>query len=569
MADKGYGLTRETVMELAFKIVDKTGRKNPFQGGKAGRAWFEGFRRRHPQLSLRTPQPLSYCRAVSANQSAVNDFFGKLGSLFGQLNLISKPMLIYNCDETGISIVHKPGKVVAEMGRRNVYALTSAERGKTHTVLACVSASGHVLPPMIIYPRKRCVPDAMKEGAVPDTLFMSSETGWINSELYLQWFQFFLDHIPPVRPVLLLEDGHASHTSIEVLELARANGVHILCFPAHSTHVLQPLDVGVFKSFKTHFSKACTRYMSEHPGRVVTADKLASLVAEAWPSSFTNVNIMSGFKKTGIYPLNPGEVSDRQLAPSTAFRATEPTTTDVSPGSPPESPLFSPEQVALYKRRYAEKYDILDDPGYVAWLKIYHPNEKISPSPSSSVSSGKKSSQDALSEVLVLPQPKPMSTKQLKKKAAVCLTDYDELERCKAEQDEKKKAAEAKELRRALRERKREEREKQEKERQEKRGRNKKGEGDKQGTRKPVRGRGKCQNKGVTDLAEELLAIQIASDSSEDSDATCPKCGLRFSEDSGTTWIACNSCHQWYNLSCTKIKNRKKIPSCFYCENCV
>lgn len=34
MADKGYGLTRETVMELAFKIVDKTGRKNPSQGGK-------------------------------------------------------------------------------------------------------------------------------------------------------------------------------------------------------------------------------------------------------------------------------------------------------------------------------------------------------------------------------------------------------------------------------------------------------------------------------------------------------------------------------------------------------
>ena len=56
------------------------------------------------------------------------------------------------CD---ISIVHKPGKVVTEMGRRNVYALTSAERGKTHSVLACVSASGYVLPPMLIYRRKR------------------------------------------------------------------------------------------------------------------------------------------------------------------------------------------------------------------------------------------------------------------------------------------------------------------------------------------------------------------------------------------------------------------------------
>ena len=42
--------------ELAFKIVDKSGRKNPFRGGggggEAGRAWFEGFRRRHPQISL-------------------------------------------------------------------------------------------------------------------------------------------------------------------------------------------------------------------------------------------------------------------------------------------------------------------------------------------------------------------------------------------------------------------------------------------------------------------------------------------------------------------------------------
>ena len=48
-------------------------------------------------------------------------------------------MLIFNLDESGISVVHKPGMVVAELGRRNVYAMTSAERGKTHTVLSCVS----------------------------------------------------------------------------------------------------------------------------------------------------------------------------------------------------------------------------------------------------------------------------------------------------------------------------------------------------------------------------------------------------------------------------------------------
>ena len=57
-------------------------------------------------------------------------------------------MQVYNCDETGVSIVHKSGKVLAKLGRRNVYAITSAEKGKTHTILSCVSASGYVLPPM-------------------------------------------------------------------------------------------------------------------------------------------------------------------------------------------------------------------------------------------------------------------------------------------------------------------------------------------------------------------------------------------------------------------------------------
>ena len=73
----------------------------------------------------------------------------------------SKPMQIYNADETRISVVHKPGKVVAELGHRNVYALISAEREKTHTVLTCVSASGHILPPFMVYLWKKCVPENM------------------------------------------------------------------------------------------------------------------------------------------------------------------------------------------------------------------------------------------------------------------------------------------------------------------------------------------------------------------------------------------------------------------------
>ena len=196
-------------------------------------------------------------------------------------------MQIFNADETGVSVVHKPGKVIAQLGRHNVYSITSAERGKTHTILSCVSASGYVLPPLMIYPRKKSVPDNLKVGAVPNTVFRNSDSGWINSDIYFKWLKLFSQNIPPTRPVLLIQDGHASHISIEVIEYARANSIYILCLPAHTTHILQPLDVGVFKSFKSNFSKACTHYLARHPGRVITTDVLASLVSEAWPLSLS------------------------------------------------------------------------------------------------------------------------------------------------------------------------------------------------------------------------------------------------------------------------------------------
>ena len=49
------------------------------------------------------------------NKNVISDFFAKLGALCGRLNLFTKPMQIYNVDETGVNIVHTPGKVLAEL----------------------------------------------------------------------------------------------------------------------------------------------------------------------------------------------------------------------------------------------------------------------------------------------------------------------------------------------------------------------------------------------------------------------------------------------------------------------
>ena len=584
MADMGFGLSRETVMCLAFKIVDATQRKHPFKDQKAGRAWFDGFRRRHPKLSIRSHLPLSYCCARCANLDIINDFFGKLGSIYGRLNLICKPMQIYNCDETGVSVVHKPGRVVAEMGRHKVYAVTSGEKGKTHTILTCVSASGHVLPPMMIFPHKQTPPANFHEGAVAQTLFANSTNGWINTNLFLQWF---LVNIPPTRPVLLNMDGHGTHMSIELIELARSSGVHLLCLPSHTTHVLQPLDVGVFRSFKSYFSKACSKYLAAHPGRVITSDKLASLVAEAWPLSLSPLNIMSGFKKTGIYPLNPSEVTDRQIAPSTLFQ--QPSTESSQDGSasdnPTMDPLFSPDKIELYKKRYEEGYD-LDDPSYTVWLKINHPTEVCSDTTKSSsslvsgellkesresVDSGKSklSSGDALSEILALPRPVPR-TKSKRKPAlnakAVCITEDMVLEGLKRKKVEKAEAEKEKEAKRIEREHKKKTREEKRLVEEQKK------------KCAMINGRKTRSSKNCTQeraIDDVLAALHLSSTSSdEDSDSsqgvsedntTCPKCGIRYG-DSLEEWICCDGCDMWFNKKCTNIKRR--VPKVFYCDKC-
>ena len=394
MCDTGFGLNRQDVMQVAYSIVEKSGREHPFTYGMAGRAWFDGFRCHNPHLTMRIAQPLSYCRATAANKEIVDDFFAKLGAIFARFNLLSKPMQIFNIDETGISVVHKPGKVITQLGRKNVWSVTSAERGKTHTVITCVSASGFVIPPMMIYPRKR-MNEKLKHGAVPETLFERSDTGWINEELYVKWFKFFLTKIPPTRPVLLIEDGHSSHISIDVIKLAHDNGVHLLCLPAHTTHMLQPLQVGVFRSLKLNYSLACKKYLSDHPGQVITTDIVASLLAQAWPESVTPVNVMNGFRKCGIYPLNPGEISDRQLAPSKVFA--RPDSDSKSIGK-----LITPEQEKLYQKRYQEGYD-LDDPEYARWLKVKNFDASDDHTDKTSASKSAKGSSTPLLFLPVLP----------------------------------------------------------------------------------------------------------------------------------------------------------------------
>lgn len=99
---------------------------------------------------------------------------------------------------------------------------------------------------------------------VSQTAISASERGWMETTLFYNWFKnVFLKHIGPERPVLLIYDGHVTHVSTKLIKLAPENEVTIMKLPPHTTHVLQPLDVAVFKSFKPKLDKELCKWQRQ------------------------------------------------------------------------------------------------------------------------------------------------------------------------------------------------------------------------------------------------------------------------------------------------------------------
>jgi len=228
---------------------------------------------------------------------------------------------IFNADETGFTVCHTPGKIIAEKGKRSVGAITSLERGKTITVLCCVSATGMYVAPMIIFPRVRMKP-AFMDKSPAGSLGVSAKTGWINEQLFSAWFDHFLESTQPnahQSKTLWILDGHSSHVkNLNVTTKARENNAIILSLPSHCTHKMQPLHVSFFKSLNSRYNTVIQTWHRQHPGRPVTEAEFGELFNDAYASAASLDKAQSGFRKTGIYPFDKNIFSDEDFLTSDA-----------------------------------------------------------------------------------------------------------------------------------------------------------------------------------------------------------------------------------------------------------
>jgi len=344
MAEIGFPCDQADVRKLAYEYAQRKGITG-FSSKKhsAGYYWFIGFLQRHPELSVKKSENLSIARAMGMNETQVLNWFQKYKGLCSQLGIFNSPSRLWNADETGCQNIQKSDKVIGESGKPT-YNVTGGDKGETTTALVCVNALGSAVPPMVIHKGMK-VGKLWSNGARHNVIVQASESAYINKELFLQFGQSFVKHLRDTglldgNPHLLLLDSHYSHLfNIAFLELMKENNVSVLPIPAHTSHWLQPLDRGVFRSFKQGWQMA----MKEHArGRKLDKKEFFRVFNSAWDYGVTVDNIQGGFRGCGLVPYNtqaiprhaytPSSTSERRLSSSVAGQLEDQSSTTVQSG---------------------------------------------------------------------------------------------------------------------------------------------------------------------------------------------------------------------------------------------
>ncbi|EFX75902.1 hypothetical protein DAPPUDRAFT_249755 [Daphnia pulex] len=281
----------------------------------AGEDWFTSFMKRNQCLSLRKPEATSQARAAGFNYPVVHCYQEKLGGVFARHQY--PPDRIINIDESSNQLVMAPETVVAIRGIKQVRQTTGAERGTNVSMICFGNAAGGFIPPAYVFPLKNVNRKSMNN-SVPGSIAFANGTGWFDGNIMVHVIEHLQKYVQNSKenPLLIIWDNFSAHLDYLVVKKANDYGMELLTLPPHTSHELQPLDVSVFVAMKKFIKAAHMEWYRNNPGKRITIHEIAGLSKDPFYKAMTPANLISGFKRAGIYPFTLLQPDDPRFSSS-------------------------------------------------------------------------------------------------------------------------------------------------------------------------------------------------------------------------------------------------------------
>lgn len=297
-----------TAMEIRMLVKDYLDAlKLPteiFKENMPGKDWVKSFTKRHG-FTKRMADNVSLSRAT-ITPDIVNTYFEHLEE---ELRGIP-PSNIFNYDETNVTDDPGATEVIVSRGRRRVERIVEHSKDST-SIMFCGNADGDYLPPMLVY---KCqsgnVYEAWVEGGPEGAQYASTKSGWFDMNCFKKWFfDIFLPAASKLDgPVALIGDNLSSHFSKEVIDATVLHNIKFITMPPLSTHLCQPLDVAVFRTLKRNWRKILNDWRKNSRRRgAIPKPQIPTMIRQLC-SHLTPSHLESGFRASGIYPLNRQQV---------------------------------------------------------------------------------------------------------------------------------------------------------------------------------------------------------------------------------------------------------------------
>lgn len=291
---------------LVKEFLDRRGKTvRKFKDNLPGKDFVYSFLERHKvQLSLRMCQNIKRSRAAITPE-VINAYFDNL-----EAELKDVPAShIVNYDET--NLCDDPGrkKVITRRGCKYPERVMDSTKAST-SVMFSASGDGNILPPYVVYKAQHLY-DSWREGGPTNSRYNRTKSGWFDSFCFSDWVETvalpYLRRLDGVK--YLIGDNLSSHLSLDTIKKCDESSVKFIFLPSNSTHITQPLDVAFFRPLKISW-RATLEEWKNGPGRceaTIPKHKFPSLLKKVFETCKAE-NVISGFRKSGIVPLDRHQV---------------------------------------------------------------------------------------------------------------------------------------------------------------------------------------------------------------------------------------------------------------------